>query len=57
MEGQDSMNNIKHNSSHIRRSMPQFALLTACEMLSHYLMPQLQDQNNATIVVQQDGAP
>jgi hypothetical protein len=36
--------------------MSHFALFTACVMLSHYLMPQLQDQNNGTIVVQQDGA-
>jgi hypothetical protein len=37
--------------------MSQFALFTACVMPSYRLMPEQQDQNNGTTVVQQDGAP
>jgi len=36
--------------------MSQFALFTACVMLPHCLMPEQQDQNNGTTVVQRDGA-
>lgn len=36
--------------------MSHFALFTACVMLPHCLMPEQQDQNNGTTVVQQDGA-